>query len=72
MHEFLPKNEELDDPEILEEITNYCSVSEETLALKNFKITRNEPDVGESRLSLRDFPPGNYRYDDARPRTRVL
>ena len=46
VQEFLPKNEELDDSEILGEITNYCGVSEETLRSKISKLRETNPMLG--------------------------
>ena len=46
VHEFLPKDAELDDPEILEEITKYCDVSETTLRAKISKLRETNPMLG--------------------------
>ena len=46
VHEFLPKDTELDDPEILEEITKYCGVSETTLRAKIAKLRETNPMLG--------------------------
>ena len=80
VHEFLPKDTELDDPEILEEITKYCGVSETTLRAKIAKLRETNPMLGNRGCRLGISHPGitamttraiAHAYYDAHEKTGI-
>ncbi|CAL6270823.1 unnamed protein product [Bathycoccus prasinos] len=80
VHEFLPKDTELDDPEILEEITKYCGVSETTLRAKIAKLRETNPMLGNRGCRLGISHPGMtpmttraiaHAYYDAHEKTGI-